>query len=107
MRKLTSSLILAVFVLSCITPPAGLAQTLVGAGLLPAPGTMLPPSAAYVPAHLRAVTIDPRDPFRFEFLIRKSEMPMSDAEKQSAYRDLLKYFLAALAVPDEQQWVTH
>lgn len=105
MRKLTSFFVLLSFLFSCIIPPSGFTQTLVGAGLLPEPGTMLPPSLAYVPAHLRAVTIDPKDPFHFEFLVRKSEMAMTNEEKQTSYRELIKYFLAAMTVPDDQQWV--
>ncbi len=105
MRKIISFLVLTAFVWSCIMPPAGLAQTLVGAGVLPEPGTMLPLSSVYVPAHLQGVTIDQKDPFKFDFLVRKGDAPMTDEEKSETYKELIKYFLASLTVPDENQWV--
>lgn len=105
MRKVISLMVLVAFVLGCIMPPAGFSQTLVSAGLLPEPGAILPISEAFAPAQLQGLTIDQQDPFKFDFLMRKGDLPMSDEEKMVAYKDIIKFFLASLTVPDTDQWV--
>ncbi len=71
---------------------------------LSAPGTRVLPSADFRPIQLRGLTIDPTDPLRFNFLIE----PGSTAGAESALRaeadKLIKYFLAALAIPEEEMW---
>ena len=59
----------------------------------------------FTPAHLRGMVIDPQKPFEFDFLVHKGDASLSDIEKKAQYADLVKYFLAALTVPDNDQWV--
>ena len=76
-----------------------------GMVVLPAPGTLLPPSAAFAPASLRAITIDAKDPLRFSFLIDRGTQELPADQKRGEYAQLAKYFLAALTIPDTEQWV--
>ena len=73
--------------------------------VLPKPGTMVTLSQAFAPAHLKGMVINPKDPFKFDFIINRGDKELSKTLKQEEYTKLIKYFLAALAVPDEQQWV--
>ena len=73
--------------------------------MLPEPGTMLPPSLSFEAATLRAVTIDVKDPLRFEFLVDRGTRELAGDQKNGEYTQLIKYFLAALTVPDKEQWV--
>ncbi len=73
--------------------------------LLPEPGAMLPPSSSFEASRLRAVTIDVKDPLRFEFLIDRGTQELAADRKNGEYAQLVKYFLAALTIPDTDQWV--
>ncbi len=74
-------------------------------GSLPAPGTRVNLSAAFVPAHLTGITVHAENPLQFDFLIHKGEGNLSPEQKQEEYTKLIKYFLASLTVPDQDQWV--
>ncbi len=105
MRKITSFLVLVSFILSCVMPPQGFAQTISAVGLMPQPGTMVTVTPAFTPAYLWGMTIHPNEPFKFDFLVQKGDENLGSSEKQAEYTKLIKYFLAALAVPDTEQWV--
>ena len=55
--------------------------------------------------HLVGLTIDPKNALNFDFIIHKGAVPLSELEKRAEYKELVKYFLASLAIPDENQWV--
>ncbi len=105
MRKITSFLVLATFIVSCIMPPQGFAQSLSAVGLMPLPGNMVAVTPAFTPAHLWGMAMHPNDPFKFDFLIHRGNETLTAVEKTQEYTKLIKYFLAALAVPDTDQWV--
>ena len=97
-----------------ITPPQGWAQTLdskpnsaiiTAIGLMSKPGSPVSLSAGFDLAHFKGMVIDPNDPFKFDFIIHQGDEQLSDNQKQQEYTKLIKYFLAALAVPDTDQWV--
>ncbi len=105
MRKITSFFVLVSFVCSCVMPPHGLAQSLSAVGLMPQPGTMVNLTPACTPAHLWGMAIHPDAPFKFDFLIQRGDARLAEDSKRAEYTRLVKYFLAALAVPDADQWV--
>lgn len=106
MFKITTFLTLIIFSINCFSAPLGLAQTLVGTGLLPEPGVMLTTSSqVFTPSHIQAITIDQTNPFNFTFLMHKGDVEMSSDEKKATYTELIKYFLTSLTIPDENQWV--
>ena len=45
--------------------------------------------------------MDPDQPFRFDFIVNKGDTVLSGNEKEAEYGKLARYFLAALAVPDQ------
>jgi len=72
---------------------------------MPVAGTMVPLSLPFVPAYLKGIVIHPKDPFKFDFIIYKGDKPLTYDQKKQEYAKLTKYFLASLAIPDEDQWV--
>ncbi len=84
------------------TIPAALASEM---PWMPQPGTMVSLTPAFMPSHLRGMVIHPNDPFKFDFLVYRGDQQLTNDQKQVEYSKLIKYFLASLAIPDEDQWV--
>ena len=107
-----------IFGLTVLMPSPVYAQ---GAGVwpatgLPVPGTMVGPSSAYAPVLLKGVKVFADNPLRFDFIIDTGDGELGDvgAKNFSPLRKdainrvstkLIKYFLAALTVPEEDLWV--
>ncbi len=72
---------------------------------LPAPGILVHLSSTYTPAHLVGMVIHPDNALQFDFLIHRGDEPLNEIQKQEQYTKLVKYFLASLTVPDNDQWV--
>jgi len=73
--------------------------------ILPKPGVMVGLSPEFTPAYLKGITIHPENALKFDFIIHRGDSNLSGQQKQEEYKKLIKYFLASLAVPDENQWV--
>ncbi len=101
-KRVIAFLVLMSFLLSCIGfPTPSRAQEIP----LPVPGTMVHLSQAFTPAHLVGMTIHPENALHFDFLINRGDERLSRAAKTEEYKKLVKYFLASLAIPDQDQWV--
>ncbi len=72
---------------------------------LPKPGVMVHLSPEFTPAHLQGMTIHPGNALQFDFLIHKGDKNLQADQKKEEYKKLIKYFLASLTIPDEDQWV--
>src|SRR5271156_3322328 len=102
MRKAISILILVAFISSSVKSPAYADDQM---PRLPAPGVMVHLSPEFTPAHLQGLTIHPDNALQFDFLISRGDQPLSGGQKKEEYNKLVKYFLASLTIPDEDQWV--
>ncbi|HSV43050.1 MAG TPA: hypothetical protein VLJ10_00705, partial [Candidatus Bathyarchaeia archaeon] len=100
-RKIISVFILTVFFVTTMAP-VSMAQVL---PWMPAPGTMVGLSPAFMPATLTGMVIHPDNPLEFDFIIHRGDEDFTKTSKEEVYTRLVKYFLASLAVPDEHQWV--
>ncbi len=100
-KRLIASLLLLPFALTTVMP-AALASEM---PWMPQPGAQVSLTPAFTPAHLKGMVINPTDPFKFDFIVNRGDVTLTDAQKQTEYSKLVKYFLAALAVPDTEQWV--
>ena len=49
--------------------------------------------------------IHPENALKFDFIIYKGDKELTASEKKDEYLKLTKYFLASLAIPDDDQWV--
>ncbi len=103
--QLTTLVLIILFPFAWIVPPTTYAQNLPEHLNLPNPGTLLPPTAAFQPMMIRAVTIDPSDPLKFNFILDRGNSKLPTEAIQEESMRLIKYFLATLTVPEEDLWV--
>ena len=105
-RKYISLLVLVSLIVTSL-PSSVYAQSFQEANMphLPPPGVMVNLSPPFTPAHLQGITIHPRNALQFDFLIHKGNQLLDDGQKKVEYKKLVKYFLASLTIPDENQWV--
>src|SRR5271167_4253766 len=72
---------------------------------LPEPGKMISLSSKFVPAYVKGISIYPDDPFKFDFIIDTGDMKLNDQQFKEESNKLIKYFMAALTVPEKEDWV--
>ncbi len=107
MRKIISVFVLFAFLANGLIPQswAQLASPVGGEVNLPKPGVMVHLSPEFTPALLKGIVIHPENAFKFDFIVYKGDKGFTEVQKKEEYTKLIKYFLASLAVPDEDQWV--
>ena len=106
LRKTVSIVILIAFVSTSIKAPAFAQMTAVDPmPYMSAPGIMVHLSPEYSPAYLKGIVIHPENALKFDFIVYKGDKLLTDAQKRVEYTKLTKYFLASLAIPDDDQWV--
>ncbi len=101
LKKSPKVILILAFLANMLGPLPAKADELV----LPTPGVMVSLSPEFTPCHLKGITIHPDNALKFDFIIHKGDSNLSEGQKQEEYKKLIKYFLASLAVPDENQWV--
>lgn len=109
MSRVKTVLVLLVFLANALFPANGAwAQSGSLAALnLPVLGTMVRPGPAYRPVLACGMAVDQDHPLQFSFIIDKGDSGLpfeGDAFRQESTK-LVKYFLAALTVPEKEQWV--
>jgi len=72
---------------------------------LPVPGTMVTMSAGFAPPIIRGLTLYPDNPLRFDFIVDTGDNNLGGTEFEQESTKLIKYFLAALTVPEDEFWV--
>jgi hypothetical protein len=65
----------------------------------------IPIPPLYPPSVLKGLDIDPADPFTFKFILETGPGNVDPAALTPDVERLIKYFLAALAFPDDDLWV--
>ena len=84
------------------SPVASYAQSVLN---LPTPGTMVFSSPSFNPAIIKGITIHPSDPFLFDFIIHPGDEHLKGDDLTNESNKLIKYFMAALTVPEDEMWV--
>jgi len=72
---------------------------------LPDPGAMVGSSSAFVPVLLKGMTIHPENPLRFDFIVDSGNTTFTPDQIKEESSRLVKYFLAAMTVPQDNLWV--
>lgn len=85
-----------------ITPPTGALAAVLD---LPEPGTLVSLSEPYAPARLMGINVYPDRPLTFDFIMDQGDGPLAGEDLQQESDRLIKYFLAALTVPETEMWV--
>ncbi|MBF0490862.1 MAG: hypothetical protein HQL15_09695, partial [Candidatus Omnitrophica bacterium] len=111
LKKLISSFVLVTFFTSMLTPvshaqvgnamPAGRQGLKSFLTNLPAPGTMVSLSSSYEPGMIKGLTVHKDNPFLFDFIVDVGQDKMSGAPLKQEGEKLIKYFLASLAIPEQ------
>jgi CheY-like chemotaxis protein len=104
MRKGIALLVLTAFLTNTFVPYSHAQQAL----MLPQVGARVELSAGLIPALLKGVKVYPREPFRLDFILDRGDTdkrPLSLEAKGEMVQRLIKYFLAALTVPEKDLWV--
>ncbi|MBF0387832.1 MAG: hypothetical protein HQL20_08255 [Candidatus Omnitrophica bacterium] len=72
---------------------------------LPVPGNTVGVSPVFDPVLVKGLVIFPREPLKFRFLVDSgNDQAAADRIKEESER-MVKYFLAAVTVPEKDQWV--
>ncbi len=103
-RRILSAFVAFAFFLGLLTGPASQAQAQYISNL-PKPGEMVLLSTAYEPAVLKGMTLHPENPLLFDFLVDRGQDNLSPKVLKDETQKLLKYFLAAMTLPDKDSWV--
>jgi len=106
-RKILSALMaLIIFLTSSPVPLHAEVETQALASLnLPQPGVRMGESSIYVPLLLKGMTLYPKDPFQFDFIVDPANSGLKGAGLKAESTRMIKYFLAALTVPEKDVWV--
>lgn len=106
MRIFTNIVLVPVFLLNLLTVTPLKAQELV----LPIPGTMVKLSSRLNPPTLKGIKVHPDNAFKFDFLLSQGDSISAEDLVKGDYLNqestkLIKYFLAALTIPEKDLWV--
>lgn len=72
---------------------------------LPEPGARIALSAGFEPVLMKGVMVHKDNPFLLEFIVDQGEGPISPEALKAEGDKLIKYFLASLAIPEQDLWV--
>ncbi len=72
---------------------------------LPKPGTLVSETQAFVPALINGIRLDPADPLKLRFMIDAGQDDKDQASLRHNVDRQVKYFLAALTIPEKDMWV--
>ncbi len=100
-QKMFSLVLVGIFCVYLVFPPILSAELL----KLPDPGTTISFSPGYQPAVIAGVVVNSEDPLMFDFIIDRGDSGLLGAELEAETNKLVKYFLAALTIPEEEVWV--
>ncbi len=104
-RKFLSIVVLTAFILSTFSQHNLFAATVNLPAVLPAPGTMIGLTKPYMPVSVKGLMVHPENPFRFDFLVDSGDTGVKGEALKTESLKLVKYFLAALTVPEKDMWV--
>jgi len=62
-------------------------------------------SSAYVPMMVTGLTMHPENPLLMDFIVSTGDSGMNAAQVKKESARLIKYFLACLTIPENNQWV--
>lgn len=102
--RILSAFIAFVFMFSMVVPPS-FAQLMPQMLNLPAVGTMVTVTPAYMPAVIKGLTIYPDNPLMFDFIIDTGDSNLTGDAFEDESIKLIKYFLASLTTPEDDQCV--
>lgn len=101
-KRLIASLVCFTFIFSNLQYVHAQQASVLG---LPQPGTMIHVSQPFSMATLRGVKVDVKNSLIFDFILDKGNAEIEGQELNKESKKLIKYFLTALTVPENDLWV--
>jgi len=102
-RKILSWTVINCFFLTTLCPlPQAHADSILN---LPVPGTMVSISPSFEPALIKGLTVHKDNPFLFDFIVDPGQSKLSKKNLKNESERMIKYFFAALTIPDKDVWV--
>jgi len=95
------------FLLTSVVPPrSSYAQVTPRTILnLPVPGTMVNLTPWYTPVMVKGLRLNPENPLQFDFIVNTGDSDLEGEALRGEGTKLIKYFMAALTVPEDELWV--
>ncbi|MBF0330354.1 MAG: hypothetical protein HQL17_00315 [Candidatus Omnitrophica bacterium] len=101
-----SSIVLVAFVFNTLFMNASAhAQMSAMLANMPLPGTRVDVSPAYDPVMMKGILVYPGEPFKIGFVIDQADAGISGEAFKDECGRLIRYFFAALTVPEKDMWV--
>ena len=72
---------------------------------LPSPGTLVSVTPGYIPLLLKGLKLYPDNPFQFDFIMDTGQFAADGTALRDESAALIKYFLSALTIPEDELWV--
>lgn len=101
-RRILSGITGIAFLAITIFPTPAVAQAVFN---LPPSGTIILSSQPFTPTLVRGITVHPDNPLKFDFIIDVGNDNLNDDAFRAESMKLIKYFLVALTVPENDMWV--
>ncbi len=97
------ALCLCIAISLIVAPNPGFSVT----AALPEPGAMVHLSPSFEPVLIKGLRVYPQNPFQFDFIVDSGDSGLqnTDAAFQEQSQKLIKYFLAAMTIPEKDLWV--
>ncbi len=102
-KRMTCLVTAFVFCFSLVLPPSTASAQFLPS--LPLPGAMVVTSPGYVPTLIKGIRPDPVNPLQFSFLVDTGNSDLQGEAFDQETLKLIRYFLAALTVPEDEMWV--
>ncbi len=105
-RQITSGCIVGAMILqSVFTAGPVFAQETQTVLDLPVPGTRVAVSEKYTPVMMKGLKLHQDNPLAFDFIIHPGDEAADPVLLEQQSQPLIKYFMAALTVPEDKLWV--
>ncbi len=103
-KRLTSLILILIFLVTSVTPLPSIAQ------VIPSSNAIAPTLATTAPFHpvsIEGMRMNPKEPLQFDFIVDTGDtlLDVNGAQFRQETTKLIKYFLAALTVPENEVWV--
>lgn len=105
LKKTVSLLVILCFSLGNPLYPSGLQANPYLSPSTTGPKELTLTSPAHRPWVLKGIKLYPDDPLKFDFILEEGDNKISDGQLKKEAQLLIKYFLAALTLPEEDLWV--
>ena len=67
---------------------------------------MVSPTDAFEPILVKGMVVYPKEPLKFRFIVDSGKDKVSNERIKDESERIVKYFLAAVTVPERDQWST-